>query len=68
MFEKFQTGEKIHDGQKKNSITASKLQPSDLCSNAYRSLPGNQDIFSLLFSCIYFPVFISTGALESDLS
>ena len=33
--------------------TASNLQPSDLCLNAYRSLPGDQDIFSLLFSCIY---------------
>ena len=33
--------------------TATNLQPSDLCSNAYRSLPGDQDIFSLLFSCIY---------------
>jgi len=33
--------------------TASNLQPSDLCSNAYRNLPGDQDIFSLLFSCIY---------------
>ena len=27
------------------------LEP-DLYSNAYRSLPGDQDIFSLLFSCI----------------
>ena len=33
--------------------TASNLQPFDLCSNAYRNLPGDQDIFSLLFSCIY---------------
>ena len=33
--------------------TASNLQPSDLRSNAYRSLPGDQDIFSLLFSYIY---------------
>jgi len=38
---------KIHDSQ-----------PSDLCSNAYRSLPGNQDIFSLLFSCIYHGIII----------
>ena len=41
---------KIHDAPIK---TASNLQPSDLRSNAYRSLPGNQDNFSLLFSCIY---------------
>ena len=33
-----------------------------LRSNAYRSLPGHQDIFSLLFHA-----FISTGTLESDL-
>ena len=33
--------------------TASNLQPSNLRWNAYRSLPGDQDIFSLLFSCIY---------------
>ena len=33
--------------------TASNLQPSDLRLNAYRSLSGDQDIFSLLFSCIY---------------
>ena len=25
----------------------------DLHSNAYRSLPGGQDVFSLLFSCNY---------------
>ena len=49
MFEKFQTGEKNPWCTK----TASNLQPFDLCSNAYRSLPGDQDIFSLLFSCIY---------------
>ena len=29
------------------------MQPSDLRLNAYRSLPGDQDILSLLFSCIY---------------
>ena len=45
MFEKLQTGEKIK--------TASNLQPSDLHSNTYRSLPGDQDIFSLLFSCTH---------------
>ena len=28
------------------------LEP-DLCSKAYRSLPGDQDIFSQPFSCIY---------------
>ena len=33
--------------------TASNLQLSDLHLNAYKSLPGDQDIFSLLFSCIY---------------
>jgi len=33
--------------------TALNLQPSNLCSNAYRSLSGDQDIFSLLFSCGY---------------
>ena len=46
MFEKLQTGEKIHDAP-------ANLQPSDLRSNAYRSLPGDQDIFSLFFSYIY---------------
>ena len=30
--------------QEKKSMTASNLQPSDLRSNTYRSLPGNQDI------------------------
>ena len=44
--------------------TASNLQPSDLCSNAYRILPGNQDIFYLLF---FMYIFISKGTLESDL-
>ena len=33
--------------------TASNLQPSDLCSNAYRSLPGDQDIVSLLFFHVF---------------
>ena len=28
-------------------MTASNLQPSDLRSNTYRSLPGDQDIFSM---------------------
>ena len=46
MFEKLQTGEKICDAPRQP-------QPSNLCSNAYRSLQSNQDIFSLLFSCIY---------------
>jgi len=34
--------------------TASSLQPSDLCSNAYRSLPGDQDIYIYLylFMCV----------------
>ena len=36
-------------------------QPSDLRSNAYRSLPGGQDVFSLLFHVI-----ISIGILESN--
>ena len=43
-------------GRRKNpwcTKTASDLQPSDLRSNAYRSLPGDRDIFSLLFSYIY---------------
>ena len=30
-----------------------RLQPSNLRSNTYRSLPGNQDIFSLLFHVFY---------------
>ena len=42
--------------------TASNMQPSDLCLNAFRSLPGDQDAFSL-----FFHAFISTGTLESDL-
>jgi len=32
------------------------LEPAaiaDLRSNPYKSLPGDQDIFSLLFSCLY---------------
>ena len=37
------------------------LEP-DLNLNTNRGLPGDQDIFSLLFY-----VFISTGTLESDL-
>ena len=42
--------------KEKKSMTgpaASNLQPSSLCSNAYRSLPGSQDGFFLLFSSIY---------------
>ena len=39
--------------RRKNPWCTSHLQPSNLRSNAYRSLPGDQDIFSLLFSCIY---------------
>ena len=51
MFEKdARRRKKIHDCTQ----TASKLQPSDLHSNAYRSLLGNQDIFSLLISCIVY--------------
>ena len=38
------------------------LQPSDLCTNAYRSLPGGQDIFSLSISCIC----IHGNSIESD--
>jgi len=37
------------------------LQPSDLCSNAYRSLPGGQ-----VYSPCYFHVSISIGTPESD--
>ena len=37
---------------------ASKLQPSNLRSNAYRSLPGDQDVF--------FQVFLSIGTLVSN--
>ena len=37
--------------------------PSDLRSNAYKSLPGSQDVFSLSISCIC----ISIGPLKSDL-
>ena len=40
---------------------ASNLQPSDLRSNAYRSLPGGQDV-----SPCYFHVIISIGILESN--
>ena len=58
MFENLVKEEKIHDW----TWAASNLQPSDLRSNAYRSLPGDQDIFSLLFSCIYIH-----RNLESDL-
>ena len=43
-------------------MTASNLQPFDLRLNAYRSLPGDQDIF-----CLFFHVFISRGTVESDL-
>ena len=41
--------------KKKKCMTgpaALNLQPSDLRSNAYRSLPGGQDVFFLLFSSI----------------
>jgi len=37
------------------------LQPSNLCSNAYRNLTGGQ-----VFSPCYFHVSISIGTLESD--
>jgi len=36
--------------RRKISMAALNLQPSDLCSNTYRSLPGGQVFFSL---CIY---------------
>ena len=37
-------------GSRKIHQTASNLQPFDLHSNAYRSQPGDQNVFSLLFS------------------
>ena len=40
---------KFHDW----TWAASNLQPSDLCSNAYRSLPGGQVFSPCYFSCIY---------------
>ena len=49
MFEKYVKEEKIYDWM----WAALNLQPSDLCSNAYRSLPGSQDVFFLLFTSIY---------------
>ena len=58
MFEKYEKEEKIHDW----TWAASNLQPSDYRSNAYRCLPGSQDIFFLCFH-----VFVSIGTLESDL-
>ena len=48
----------MHEGEKIHDCTLN-LQPSDLLSNAYRSLPGNQDGF--------FHVLVSTGILESNL-
>jgi len=44
-------------GKRKKSMIAHRqpqtcMQPFDLCSGAYRSLPGNQDVFSLLISYI----------------
>ena len=42
---------------------ASNLQPSDLHLNAYRSLPGGQDVFFSYF----LQVFLSIGTLVSNL-
>ena len=58
----FQVGErrKIHNCTW--PWAASNLQPSSLCSNANRSLPGNQDVFFLIFSSIY----IHIGTLVSN--
>ena len=61
MFEKVKKGEKIHDW----TWAASNLEPSDICSNTYRSLPGSQEVFS--FSITQFHVFVSKGTLVSDL-
>jgi len=35
----------------------------DVRSNAYRSMPSNQDVFSLLISCICIPVILGLGLL-----
>jgi len=37
-------------------------QPYNLCLDACRSLPGNQDVFSQLYHAL-----ASTGTLQSDL-
>ena len=59
MFEKLQKGEKSMMHQ--DSLESLNLQPSDLCLNAYRNLPGNQDIFSLhIYIYIYIYIYIST--------
>jgi len=55
MFEKQKKEEKFHE----QTWAASNLQPSDLCSNAYRSPLGSQ-VFSCICTCIH-------GILESDL-
>jgi len=55
MFEKLQTGEKIHDAPRQPQTCSHPI----LRLNACRSLPGDQDI---LFSW-----FISTETLVSDL-
>jgi len=39
------------------------LQLSDLRSNAYRSLPGDQDIFSLLFLGAWLELYQLIGSL-----
>jgi len=51
MFEKDAGRRKIYDC----TWTTSNLQPYNLRLNAYRSLPGGQDVFSLLISsaCIH---------------
>jgi len=56
--------EKLKEGRTiscKDSQAALNLQPSDLCSNAFRSPPDSEDIFSLLF---YGSISIET--LEND--
>ena len=52
--------EKVEKGEKSiGSLAASNLQPSNWRSNAYRSVPGSQDVFSWIYAFI--------GALKSDL-
>jgi len=62
MFEKLQTGEK-------SMMHQDSLQPSasDLRSNAYRSLPGNQDIFSLLFFMLTMHAYLTWSLVAKPL-
>ena len=46
--------EKVEKREKNPLLDMGGLKPAAILINAYRSLPGGQDVFSLSFSCILY--------------